>query len=122
MHWSTILTSKLTSHVKLVGATISCEPSWQGGNTANSMRHNPHVQSYFLATDQVRTSALHGPMYHHEMHPLTLTAFGVLPHMVYKSSCLQTLALAAAVASTSRTDLDCWQACCVHTAFTEDQL
>ena len=54
MHWSQILTSRLTtSDVKLVGATISCEPCWQGGNTANAKRHNAHVQSYFMATDQV---------------------------------------------------------------------
>ena len=53
MHWSQILTSRLTTDVKLVGATISCEPCWQGGNTANAKRHNAHVQSYFMATDQV---------------------------------------------------------------------
>ena len=53
VHWSQILTSRLTTHVKLVGATISCEPCWQGGNTANAKRHNAHVQSYFMATDQV---------------------------------------------------------------------
>lgn len=56
MHWSNILTSKLTAQVKLVGATISCEPCWLGGNTANARRHNPHVQSYFMATDQVQPS------------------------------------------------------------------
>lgn len=53
VHWSNILTSKLNKAVKLVGATISCERCWLGGNTANAMRHNPHVQSYFMATDQV---------------------------------------------------------------------
>ena len=53
VHWSQILTSRLTAEVKLVGATISCEPCWQGGNTANAKRHNAHVQSYFMATDQV---------------------------------------------------------------------
>lgn len=55
MHWSHILTSRLTADVKLVGATISCEPCWQGGNVANAKRHNAHVQSYFMATDQVST-------------------------------------------------------------------
>ena len=53
MHWSHILTSRLTADVKLVGATISCEPCWQGGDVANAKRHNAHVQSYFMATDQV---------------------------------------------------------------------
>ena len=56
MHWSHILTSRLTSEVKLVGATISCEPCWQGGDVANAKRHNAHVQSYFMATDQARTA------------------------------------------------------------------
>ena len=35
--------------VKLVGPTISC-----GGTTRNGeLRHNPHVQSYAMATDSI---------------------------------------------------------------------
>ena len=57
LHWSHILTSRLTSTVKLVGATISCEPCWQGGAVSNAKRHNAHVQSYIMATDQACTTA-----------------------------------------------------------------
>ena len=53
LHWSKLLTSRLGPRVKLVGSTISCEPAWEGGNTANPRRQNPHVQSYVMATDQV---------------------------------------------------------------------
>ncbi|KAK9787128.1 hypothetical protein WJX73_004056 [Symbiochloris irregularis] len=53
LHWSHVLTGKLTDKVKIVGATISCEKCWLGGNTQSTLRHNPHVQSYFMATDQV---------------------------------------------------------------------
>ena len=40
--------------VKLVGSTISCEGAHEFGGVAGRGRHNPHVQSYVLATDQVR--------------------------------------------------------------------
>lgn len=53
LHWSHVLTGKLTDRVKLVGATISCEQSYLGGDPKNTARQNPHVQSYFMATDQV---------------------------------------------------------------------
>lgn len=53
LHWSKLLTLRLSSTVKLVGSTISCEPAWEGGNTANEKRQNAHVQSYVMATDQV---------------------------------------------------------------------
>lgn len=54
LHWSKLLTLRLSETVKLVGSTISCEPAWEGGNTANEKRQNAHVQSYVMATDQVR--------------------------------------------------------------------
>lgn len=53
LHWSKLLTLRLSSTVKLVGSSISCEPAWEGGNTANEKRQNAHVQSYVMATDQV---------------------------------------------------------------------
>ena len=40
--------------VKLVGSTISCEGAHEFGGVNGRGRHNPHVQSYVLATDQVR--------------------------------------------------------------------
>ncbi|CAL8467738.1 g7276 [Coccomyxa elongata] len=58
LHWSKLLTLRLSSAVKLVGSTISCEPAWEGGNTANEKRQNAHVQSYIMATDQVGLKAL----------------------------------------------------------------
>ncbi|EIE24703.1 hypothetical protein COCSUDRAFT_14419 [Coccomyxa subellipsoidea C-169] len=58
LHWSKLLTLRLSSTVKLVGSTISCEPAWEGGNTANEKRQNAHVQSYVMATDQVGLKAL----------------------------------------------------------------
>ncbi len=54
LHWSKIFTLRLTETVKLVGSTISCEPCWKGANLANERRQNAHVQSYVMATDQVR--------------------------------------------------------------------
>ena len=45
--WIEVLTGKLTETVKLVGPVISC-----GGMKWNeSVRQNPHVQSYVMATD-----------------------------------------------------------------------
>ena len=54
-HWSRALTDKVTSVVKLVGATISCEPTSRGGG---ERRSGPHVQSYAVATDAVRSFSL----------------------------------------------------------------
>ena len=39
--------------VKLVGSTISCEGAHEFGGSSGRGRHNPHVQSYVVATDQV---------------------------------------------------------------------
>ena len=52
--WHELITSRITDSVKLVGPTISCEGSPQDGNVNGVWRTNPHVQSYVLATDQVR--------------------------------------------------------------------
>lgn len=54
VHWSSILTSRLAGKVKLVGSTISCEGTFLHGNVTAVRRQNPHVQSYVMATDQVR--------------------------------------------------------------------
>lgn len=43
----------LAMQVKLVGSTISCEPVHERGDPKGRMRHNAHVQSYVMATDQV---------------------------------------------------------------------
>ena len=59
LHWSRVLTLRLGPQVKLVGSTISCEPAWEGADTAKTRRQNPHVQSYVMATDQVH--CVHGP-------------------------------------------------------------
>ena len=53
VHWADVLFSKITEEVKLVGPTINCEGSPQGGNPANTWRKNPHVQSYVVATDRI---------------------------------------------------------------------
>ncbi|BDA51685.1 hypothetical protein COCOBI_19-2410 [Coccomyxa sp. Obi] len=52
MHWSSVFISKLNAKVKLVGSTISCEPVRKSGNPWGTLRHNAHVQSYVMATDQ----------------------------------------------------------------------
>jgi hypothetical protein len=57
VHWSRILVSRLSERVKLVGSTVSCETAWMGGDTSRESRQNPHVQSYIIATDQVRLEA-----------------------------------------------------------------
>ncbi len=51
LHWSRAFTSRIQGDVKLVGPTINCEsyPSSDG----KSMAHNPHVQTYAVAMDQV---------------------------------------------------------------------
>ena len=36
-----------------MGSTISCESAHMGGALGNEPRHNAHVQSYVMATDQV---------------------------------------------------------------------
>ena len=58
MHWSKLFTERLNKNVKLVGSTISCEAVFKDGNASNAARHVAHVQSYVLATDQVRNKAL----------------------------------------------------------------
>ncbi|CAL8465845.1 g5381 [Coccomyxa elongata] len=52
VHWSSAFISKLNAKVKLVGSTISCEPAYNGGDPGGPVRHNAHVQSYVMATDQ----------------------------------------------------------------------
>ena len=54
VHWTTPLLSRLSATVKLVGPTISCEGSPLNGDMQGKWRRNPHVQSYVVATDQVR--------------------------------------------------------------------
>ena len=56
MHWTQIYTNRLGRKVKLVGSTINCQPVWWQSDPANEMRHNPHVQSYVMATDQVKVA------------------------------------------------------------------
>lgn len=48
-----MITSRLNDEVKVVGSTISCESAHKGGIFGNEPRHNAHVQSYVMATDQV---------------------------------------------------------------------
>ena len=48
LHWTTAFVRKLRGDVKLVGSTINC-----GGAYALSAQQ-PHIQSYAVATDQVR--------------------------------------------------------------------
>ena len=48
-----MFTDRLSKDVKLVGSTISCESVHEGGDSGNEARHNAHVQSYVIATDQV---------------------------------------------------------------------
>ena len=52
-HWTTLYTSRINDTIKLVGSTINCQPVYWRSNPANKVRHNPHVQSYVVATDQV---------------------------------------------------------------------
>lgn len=50
VHFTKLMTSKLSDEVKLVGPTINCESvTLASGRT----RSNPHVQSFAVATDQV---------------------------------------------------------------------
>lgn len=58
VHWTSLYTQRLNKDVKLVGSTINCQPIHFHSNPANEMRQNPHVQSYLVATDQVRVSLL----------------------------------------------------------------
>lgn len=53
LHWSRVFTARLSEDAKLVGSTISCETAYMGGKPGNEARHNAHVQSYIMATDQV---------------------------------------------------------------------
>ncbi|GFR43780.1 hypothetical protein Agub_g4894 [Astrephomene gubernaculifera] len=58
VHWTEPFTSRLVGDVKLVGSTISCEGSPLNGDFRGKWRHNPHVQSYVVATDQVGLQVL----------------------------------------------------------------
>lgn len=58
LHWTDVFTTRLTSSVKLVGSTISCEGSWRGGVLTGEKRQNPHVQSYVVAMDQTALGVL----------------------------------------------------------------
>lgn len=59
VHWSRALTAKLTSRVKLVGPTISCQPaSPPPGSAPSTERRSVHVQAYLVATDQVGLAVL----------------------------------------------------------------
>ena len=64
LHWSKVLTARLNKDVKLVGCTISCESAYMGGIASNEARHNAHVQSYVMATDQVQSFPSYAPMLH----------------------------------------------------------
>ena len=59
LHWSQVFTGRLSEDVKLVGSTISCETAYMGGRPGNEARHNAHVQSYVMATDQVQCTPFH---------------------------------------------------------------
>ena len=52
LHWTRALTARLSGDVRMAGATISCEPAWEGGLLSGRQRQNPHVQSYLVAMDQ----------------------------------------------------------------------
>ncbi|KAL6766934.1 hypothetical protein ACKKBG_A37960 [Auxenochlorella protothecoides x Auxenochlorella symbiontica] len=58
LHWTEVLTSRLTDQVKLVGSTISCEGTWKDGVLTGEKRQNPHIQSYVVAMDQVSLNVL----------------------------------------------------------------
>jgi len=64
LHWSKVLTARLNKDVKLVGCTISCESAYMGGIASSEARHNAHVQSYVIATDQVQSFPSHAPLLH----------------------------------------------------------
>ena len=50
MHFSQLMTAKLSDTVKLVGSTVSCEGAVN--TTVEGELPNPHVQSFAVATDQ----------------------------------------------------------------------
>jgi translation initiation factor eIF-2B subunit epsilon len=54
VHWTEPFLQHLSHDVKLVGSTISCEGTPLEGMVKEKWRHNPHVQSYAVATDKVR--------------------------------------------------------------------
>lgn len=58
--WHKLLTAHLDGVTKLVGPVVSCEGTPFKGNAASTWKTNPHVQSYTIAMDRVRsTPALH---------------------------------------------------------------
>lgn len=54
VHFSELMTAKLSEDVKLVGPSINCEES--ATIEGDLSRSNPHVQSFAVATDQVGES------------------------------------------------------------------
>ncbi|PNH12741.1 LIM domain and RING finger protein [Tetrabaena socialis] len=58
IHWTHPFTSRLVGDVRMVGPTISCEGSPLNGDFRGKWRHNPHVQSYVVATDLVGLQVL----------------------------------------------------------------
>lgn len=57
LHWSAALTARLTADVKMVGPTINCE-AYQASD-GKAWGTNPHVQTYALALDNVRSLVMH---------------------------------------------------------------
>ena len=60
--------------MKLVGSTISCEAAHEFGGFSGQGRHNPHVQSYIVATDQVCNLAQSHASRHGVFSPVTTFA------------------------------------------------
>lgn len=52
MQWTNAFTSMLSETIKLVGTSISCERAYWENDMDQRSRHNPHVQSFALATDR----------------------------------------------------------------------
>ena len=52
--WHRLFTQRLSSDVLLVGPTVSCEGTPNRLNMSE-LRQNPHVQSFVLATNRVRS-------------------------------------------------------------------
>lgn len=55
MHFSQLMTAKLSDTVKLVGPTVNCEGA---ANATEGELPSPHVQSFAVATDQTGTPCL----------------------------------------------------------------
>ena len=62
--WHRLFTQRLSSDVLLVGPTVSCEGTPNRLNMSE-LRQNPHVQSFVLATNRVRSQPslmVHAPV------------------------------------------------------------